>query len=211
MWGSEVMVAPVMEKGATSRTVVFPDSSPVWIDMNNGTTYPGGTSATVDAPLNVLPHYARAGAFIPMANYNMKSTRDYRTDHYTINYYPVAGVASEYTLFEDDRTTPSAKSLNDGLKIHFVGDADTRKAVIDISSTGGYDGMDGHNGVKGQKALTFVIHGVMKEPWYALVNGQNAHIDYDPVKHTVTVGLSYTVGTDAKVEIAIENGYIFKS
>lgn len=51
MLGEELMVAPVLEKGATSRTVTFPKGK--WKDLN-GNVYNGGT-VTIDAPLEVLP------------------------------------------------------------------------------------------------------------------------------------------------------------
>ena len=45
------MVAPVLEKGATSRMVTFPEGK--WRDLS-GNVYNGSTTI-IDAPLNILP------------------------------------------------------------------------------------------------------------------------------------------------------------
>ena len=106
LWGRDILVAPVMTQGATRRTIVLPDG--LWVDYNNpGRLYNGGDTVTYPAPLEVLPLFVRAGAIIPQADYGMQSTEDYRTDRYTINYYPYLG-KSEYTLFEDDRKSPGS-------------------------------------------------------------------------------------------------------
>ena len=56
MLGSEILVAPVLEKGARSRNVVFPEGS--WRGPD-GTLYEGGQTLTVPAPLDVLPYFER--------------------------------------------------------------------------------------------------------------------------------------------------------
>lgn len=197
MWGDGVMVAPVMKKGATTRTVVFPTTSSVWIDMADPTrTYAGGAMATVDAPLDVLPVFVRGGTFIPMADYPMNNTLDYRTDRYTINYYPARGVVSDYTLFEDDRTTPSAKSGNKGLCINFAGDCtDSDQYVVTVSSEGEYPGMTT------TKSLDLVLHGVSKQPRKVTVNDTKTDFTYDKTKRSVRVAFSYETGTSTKIVI----------
>ncbi len=64
MFGDDLLVAPVLERGATHRSVVFPAGE--WIDWWDGTIYPGGTTKTVPAPLEKLPLFLRATGAIPM-------------------------------------------------------------------------------------------------------------------------------------------------
>jgi alpha-glucosidase (family GH31 glycosyl hydrolase) len=59
MLGPNVLVAPVITEGATTRTVIFPPGC--WKNPNTGNTYDGPTSATVPAPLTVLPYYFKCG------------------------------------------------------------------------------------------------------------------------------------------------------
>jgi hypothetical protein len=65
--GPTFLVAPVVEPGATTRTVYLPAGD--WVDYWAGTAYAGGQEVTVPAPLDGRgpPVFARAGAIIPLA------------------------------------------------------------------------------------------------------------------------------------------------
>ncbi|MBM3525700.1 MAG: hypothetical protein FJX57_22345, partial [Alphaproteobacteria bacterium] len=62
--GSHVLVAPIQVEGATSRTVYFPSGT--WYPWAGGASLVGGTRTDVNAPLEEIPVFARAGAVIPM-------------------------------------------------------------------------------------------------------------------------------------------------
>jgi alpha-D-xyloside xylohydrolase len=67
LFGDDLLVAPVLTEGATSRTVVLPPGD--WIDWWDGTVYAGGAgggAVDVPAPLEKLPLFLRAGAAVPM-------------------------------------------------------------------------------------------------------------------------------------------------
>ena len=198
MWGSEVLVAPVLTERATSRTVVFPETAAYWYDMANPTvTFAGGSTATVDAPLDVLPLYAKAGAIIPTADYAFaNNTGDYRTDNYTVNYYLAPkGVVTHFTLFEDDMTTPSAKSGNEGLLINLTGSTTVHGTSLKIKSEGAYEGM------KNIKDFTVNTFGVSSRPSTVKLGGQAVPFEYDAAKHCVTAQFSYTTGSTAELTI----------
>lgn len=59
LFGPDLLVAPVMELGARSRTVYLPAGS-TWVDLRDGRRYEAGT-VTVDAPLESIPVFARDG------------------------------------------------------------------------------------------------------------------------------------------------------
>ena len=61
MFGADILVAPVVHAGETSRRVWLP-ANEVWLDVNSGQYYQGGTHTTVPAPLSVLPLFVREGA-----------------------------------------------------------------------------------------------------------------------------------------------------
>ncbi|MDQ1296587.1 MAG: hypothetical protein QG611_565, partial [Bacteroidota bacterium] len=58
MLGERFLVAPVLEKGATSRNIYLPEST--WIDFWTGSVYEGGQTIDYPAPLDVLPVFIKA-------------------------------------------------------------------------------------------------------------------------------------------------------
>jgi len=67
MLGDALLVAPVVEEGATSRRVYLPHGPEAWYDFANGQRFEAGSTPTVPAPLGTLPLFARTGAAIPVA------------------------------------------------------------------------------------------------------------------------------------------------
>jgi alpha-D-xyloside xylohydrolase len=65
MFGPALMVAPVLEQGAVSRTAYLPQAA-AWYDFWTGDSVQGGHEIEADAPLNRLPLYVRAGSILPM-------------------------------------------------------------------------------------------------------------------------------------------------
>ncbi len=64
MLGDIVLVAPVVEPGATQRAVYLPKG--VWYEYDTGKLIDGAQSITVKAPLERMPIYIRAGRVLPM-------------------------------------------------------------------------------------------------------------------------------------------------
>ncbi len=63
MLGDSLLIAPVITAGAESREVYFPEGS--WFPWSGGDRIAGGKSATVPAPMEEIPVFARAGAVVP--------------------------------------------------------------------------------------------------------------------------------------------------
>ncbi|MDE6510870.1 MAG: DUF4968 domain-containing protein, partial [Muribaculaceae bacterium] len=134
LWGEEVLVAPVMTQGAKTRKVTFPAGT--WIDWNNpAKTYSGGTTATVAAPLNTLPLFVKAGAFIPQYPKKIENTSEYDPTLLTVKYFP-RKEWSNYQLFDDDRLSPT--SLEDGeyQLTTFSGSKQGSEIYVNIDSEG---------------------------------------------------------------------------
>ena len=62
--GRDLLVAPVVTEAVTKRHVYFPVGDD-WVDWWSGKTFKGGSDADIEAPLDRLPLFARAGAIIP--------------------------------------------------------------------------------------------------------------------------------------------------
>ncbi|MGW7052287.1 glycoside hydrolase family 31 protein [Streptomyces sp. NPDC054887] len=65
LFGPDLLVAPVLDAGATSRTAYLPAGAR-WTDAWTGETYTGGDTVTVDAPLDRIPLFLRDGARLPV-------------------------------------------------------------------------------------------------------------------------------------------------
>ncbi|GAB4004872.1 hypothetical protein GCM10029992_51110 [Glycomyces albus] len=61
MFGPDLLVAPVLEPGATSRRVYLPTGA-TWTNLHTGTEHEGGQRLTVDAPIERIPVFVRDGA-----------------------------------------------------------------------------------------------------------------------------------------------------
>ena len=60
MFGSDILVAPVMEAGVESRTVYLPAGSK-WVESATGIIYEGGQSVEAKAPIDIIPVFEREG------------------------------------------------------------------------------------------------------------------------------------------------------
>jgi len=97
LWGPNVLVAPVVEKGATSRRVYLPPSS--WFDFWTGERLEGGREIDRAVDLETLPLYVRAGSILPFGP--VKQHVDEKVDGpLTISIYP--GADASFLLYEDD-------------------------------------------------------------------------------------------------------------
>jgi alpha-glucosidase/alpha-D-xyloside xylohydrolase len=63
LWGRDILVAPVVQQGATSRKLYLPRAT--WYDWWTGESRQGGREITREVDLATTPLYVRAGAIIP--------------------------------------------------------------------------------------------------------------------------------------------------
>jgi alpha-D-xyloside xylohydrolase len=61
MYGTDLLVAPVVVAGSTSREVFLPAGAS-WTNLHTGAILDGGCRVEVDAPLGVIPVFARDGS-----------------------------------------------------------------------------------------------------------------------------------------------------
>ena len=100
MLGSFVMVAPVIAPGKEAREVYLPDGD--WYDYYTGEKYSGGRYILADAPLDKVPVFIKAGAIIPVADGEIRSTEDITEDKISILTYPGKG---SFVHYQDDNET----------------------------------------------------------------------------------------------------------
>jgi alpha-glucosidase/alpha-D-xyloside xylohydrolase len=97
LWGRDLLVSPVVEKGATSRRLYLPKGS--WFDYWTGERLEGGREIDRSVDLETMPLHVRAGAIIPHAPVR-EYTEQQTSEPLTIVVYP--GADGVFTLYEDD-------------------------------------------------------------------------------------------------------------
>ena len=65
MFGADLLVAPIMTAGATSREVYLPCGAS-WKCCNTGQEHSGGQTITADAPIDIIPLFTRDGVNLPI-------------------------------------------------------------------------------------------------------------------------------------------------
>ena len=98
--GNEILVAPVYEKGAATRTLSLPPGA--WTHFWSGQSLEGGKEHTVEAPLEQIPLFLRAGSIVPLRHY-APSIEGGTNDSLILNVYP--GADGTFRLVEDDGTS----------------------------------------------------------------------------------------------------------
>jgi alpha-glucosidase len=95
MVGDAILVAPVLEPGAVSRSVYLPSGR--WYDYWTNDLLDGGQELVVTAPLERLPLFVRAGVVLPVLP-EMQFTNQKTVDTLTLRVYPGR---FETALYED--------------------------------------------------------------------------------------------------------------
>lgn len=65
MYGSELLVAPVMEEGVRERSVYLPEGV-TWVDAYTKKEYSGGQTVIVNSPLEIIPVFTKKGFAIEL-------------------------------------------------------------------------------------------------------------------------------------------------
>lgn len=195
LWGRDVMVAPVLEQGATDRRIIFPEGT--WVDFNNPSDiYEGGDTIMYPAPLSVLPLFVRAGSFIPLAEYDMANTGDYDNSTYTIRYFNVENVKSEYKLYEDDMTLNNNIETDNYSIITFNGDDTPDRVSIRVAAE------KTRADASRAKRLTFILERMRSKPKSVSVNGKVTESTYDARKHTLKIEVNWNADTPIDIEVS---------
>jgi alpha-D-xyloside xylohydrolase len=65
MFAPSLLVAPVTEQGRVSRQVYVPSGAD-WYNFWTNERVHGGQTITVDAPIDIIPLFVRAGTILPL-------------------------------------------------------------------------------------------------------------------------------------------------
>lgn len=172
MFGPNLLVAPVVKKGAVTRRLYLPEGK--WYDWYTGECLEGGRYIETPAPLDKIPLFVKGGSMIPMSPV-MQYTGENPDAPVYIDIWPYEGSKSWFSLYEDDgeslgyrrgcyaRTTYSY-SMKDG-----VCNVESGDRVV-------YHDYEGCNA---EKKIVYRIHG---NPKSVTINGQKAKKNKDYIK-----------------------------
>src|SRR6266545_3084963 len=100
LWGRDILVAPVTEKGAEARSVYLPAGT--WYDFWTNDKIEGPREIKKLVDLGTLPLYVRGGALIPLGPVK-QYTSEQVDGAWSLQIYP--GDNATFTLYEDDGST----------------------------------------------------------------------------------------------------------
>jgi alpha-glucosidase (family GH31 glycosyl hydrolase) len=105
LWGDDLLVAPVTRAGATAWPVYLPAGT--WYDFWTHQRHTGPRGVTVEAPLDRLPLFVRAGALLPLAPLT-QFDGERMWDEITVLVYPEGD--GSFDLYDDDGRTRDYQS-----------------------------------------------------------------------------------------------------
>jgi oligosaccharide 4-alpha-D-glucosyltransferase len=182
MWGENILVAPILNKGATTRDVYLPVGSEKYYKFNSSRQYNNG-HINDTANLNQQLVYVPEGKIIPIWQHtNGGNTSKYDKAIIEWQYYLTQkNNVAEFVLYDDDGISkqPNGKLLKIKVEekdntIHFMGISE----FISKNSTGF------------KKEMLFKIYGVHKLPKSIFLNKDSIDRkdwNYEERNHTITI------------------------
>jgi alpha-glucosidase len=186
MFGDAFLVAPILEKGATSRRVYIPKGK--WYDFWDGTLTAGPQITKLEAPIHCLPLLVRAGSVVP-AWPAMQYTGERPVEQLVLHVYPGDG---DSWLYEDDGHTwafKEGKQRTTKLECRQEGKTLRVERLVEGPFVPGYE------------RIQVAVHGLAAAPGEISVDGQPIGApSYDPQARTATLG----TGLFRALEVALE-------
>jgi oligosaccharide 4-alpha-D-glucosyltransferase len=167
MWGENILVAPVTEKGLRERAVYLPKGFWYPFPLNNYEAIKGETYTKTLAAINQIPLFVKAGSFIVTYNNSTATnTTALKNDTLSVDYYS-SNQPSSYQLYEDDGADKLAIKNKQFQLISFTANPKGTKTTFTIQTNGGnFAGR-----VKSRK-INFTIHGPISNKASIYVNNQ---------------------------------------
>lgn len=97
LWGRDILVAPVTDKGASSRNLYLPRGD--WYDFWTEERQAGGREISRTVDLATIPLFVRAGSIVPFGPLK-QHTAEASDEPLTLVIYP--GTDGAFSLYEDD-------------------------------------------------------------------------------------------------------------
>lgn len=168
MFGEEILVAPVVKKGAVSRRIYLPEGE--WADFHQpGKIYSGGQYIDYAVTLKDIPIFIKKGSVIPMmpVMQYIHEKMDYPVTLFI--HPPSLGQSASFLLYEDDGITTDYKmDIHSETLFQVNTKAETTEVLIYPREENGYK----HPGKRGY----YVRMSMEKKPSLVQINGKKIKI-----------------------------------
>lgn len=175
LFGDEILLAPVYEKGANRQKVFLPAGNR--INYWTAEQMPGNMEYTVAAPMDQIPFFIKQGSVIPMRKY-ASSVEKGNNNTLLLHIYP--GDNGRFNLCEDDGTS------NDYLRGIYA------STIIELKNSGNefalkiYPVEGNYKGMNHKRNWNLVIH-CKEAPKQVKMNQRNLKFNYDEAKRIAIV------------------------
>ncbi len=131
LWGENIAVFPIFEKGATSVERYLPAGQ--WYDYWNDEVWRGGSFKEFRLSQENMPLFVKAGAFVPMFEKAVENSSQINGKSFEIHYY-LGESASEGQLFWDDGISTETLRSKRYQLLKFTANPSPKKIFLTISS-----------------------------------------------------------------------------
>lgn len=107
LWGDDILVSPVVEKGAKKQLVYFPEGSN-WFDFFTGEKHEGDQEKMIDLVSKNIPVFVKAGSFIPLKGRYKNDSKYFYSSIEVVYYHDFSVKKNSGFWYEDDGKTKNA-------------------------------------------------------------------------------------------------------
>nr|XP_030111590.3 sucrase-isomaltase, intestinal isoform X2 [Taeniopygia guttata] len=168
LWGPAFMIAPVLEEGARSVSVYFPEAQ--WFDYYTGLEVPSAwkkTYTTVSAPLNKIPLYIRGGYILPQQAPATTTTESRLNPFGLIIALDEEGQASGSLFWDDGDSIDTIEKENYFLAKYTFSNGSLKTEIV----------KNGYAEAETLKYNKITILGLKQRPQAVSLNGRSIHGD----------------------------------
>jgi alpha-glucosidase (family GH31 glycosyl hydrolase) len=194
LWGDDILVAPIVEKGKKKKSVYFPETSN-WYDFYSGEKFEGGQTKTVTVREQSIPTFIRGGAFVPMTK-AMQTTKAYNGNELILHYYFDPEVkTSSSELYNDNGKTvkPIKKGKYELMKFN----AHHENSLLTI----GFKAKTGEQYSTSVKSIELVVHNMANQPEIVKVGDEKHPVIWDEESESLKVQLNWNTEKDKEIRI----------
>nr|XP_020652659.1 maltase-glucoamylase, intestinal-like [Pogona vitticeps] len=193
LWGPALMITPVLQEGARSVDVYFPDAS--WFDYYTGDKIPASSHnkyVSVDAPLEKIPLFIRGGSILPTQKPATRTAKSRLNPFGLIIAVDEQGQAYGSLFWDDGESIDTVESGNYFLTKYTYREGHLETRIVN----------NNYRGVDSLVYDTIQILGVTSKPRRVLLNGKAIRDDtYYHGNGKLTIHISAPLGEPLEITL----------